>query len=91
MVLCDGKPGIIKVYNTQLQHLATIKHRNMDAMDVSFDVHQNFCVDCNNSRSVHVFKTLCSPLMANMSPLFGQKGQKEGDFLNILYNKNGFV
>ena len=48
-------PGIIKVYNKQLQHLSTIKHSNMIVMDISVDIHQNLYVsDCNNS-CVHVF------------------------------------
>ena len=31
LFMAEGQvPGIIKVYNKQLQHLSTIKHRNMD-------------------------------------------------------------
>ena len=51
-----GLRGIIKVYNKQLQYLATIiKHRNMNVVDISFDIHQNvYASDFNNS-CVHVF------------------------------------
>ena len=37
-------PDIIKMYNKQLQHLSTIKHKNLDVADISFDIHQNLCV-----------------------------------------------
>ena len=47
--------GIIKVYNKQLQHLTTIKHRNMHVMDISVDNHQNLCVTDVNNSCVHVF------------------------------------
>ena len=47
--------GVIKVYNKQLQHLSTIKHRNMNVRDISVDIHLNLYVcDINNS-CVHVF------------------------------------
>ena len=47
--------GIIKVYNKQLQHLSTIKHRNMRVSDISVDFYQNlYATDLNNS-CVHVF------------------------------------
>ena len=48
-------PGIIKVYNKQLQHLSSIKHRNMDITDISVDIHQNLYVCDYESSSVHVF------------------------------------
>ena len=47
--------GIIKVYNKQLQHLSTIKHRNMCAMDISINIHQNLYVSDINNSCVHVF------------------------------------
>ena len=47
--------GIIKVYNKQLKHLSTIKHRNMHVMDISVDNHQNLCVTDVNNSCVHVF------------------------------------
>ena len=47
--------GIIKVYSKQLQHLSTIKHRNMFAMDISVDIHQNLYVTDYNNSCVHVF------------------------------------
>ena len=47
--------GIIKVYNKQLQHLSTIKHRNMLVMDISVDIHQNLYVSDKNNSCVHVF------------------------------------
>ena len=46
---------IIKVYNKQLQHLLTIKHRNMDVADISFDSNRNLYVSDNNNSCVHVF------------------------------------
>ena len=48
-------PGIIKVYTKQLQHLAIIKHRNMQIMDISVDIHQNLYVSDYNNSCVHVF------------------------------------
>ena len=47
----------IKVYSKQLQHLSTIKHRNMGVvMGMSVDIHQNLYVtDINNKACVHVF------------------------------------
>ena len=50
-----GLQGIVKVYNKQLQHLSTIKHRNMDVMDISIDIHQNLYVSDFNNSCVHVF------------------------------------
>ena len=45
----------IKVYNKQLQHLSTMKQKNMSATDISVDIHQNLYVcDIRNS-CVHVF------------------------------------
>ena len=37
-------PGIIKVYNKQLQLLSTIKYSNMNVKDISVDIHQNLYV-----------------------------------------------
>ena len=48
-------PGIIKVYNKQLQHLSTIKHRNMGVNDISVDIRQNLYVSDINNSCVHVF------------------------------------
>ena len=48
-------PGIIKVYNKQLQHLSTIKHRDMYVIDISVDIHQNLYVSDINNSCVHVF------------------------------------
>ena len=50
-----GLFGIIKVYNKQLQHLSSIKHRNMDVRDISVDIHQNLYVSDINTSCVHVF------------------------------------
>ena len=51
-----GLYGIIKVYNKQLvQHLSTIKHRNMHVLDMSFDIHQNLYVSDYDNSCVHVF------------------------------------
>ena len=50
-----GLYGIIKVYNKQLQHLSTIKHRNMSVADISVDIHQNLYVSDRNNSCVHVF------------------------------------
>ena len=47
--------GIIKVYNKQLQHLSSIKHRNMHVADISVDIHENLCVSDYNNSCVHVF------------------------------------
>ena len=47
--------GIIKVYNKQLQHLSTIKHRDMDVLDISVDIHQNLYVSDWDNSCVHVF------------------------------------
>ena len=47
-------PGIIKIYNKQLQHLSTIKHRNMYVLDISV-IHQNLYVTDYNNSCVHVF------------------------------------
>ena len=37
-------PGIIKVYNKQLQHVSTINNGNINITDISVDIHQNFHV-----------------------------------------------
>ena len=50
-----GVGGVIKVYNKQLQHLETIKHRNMYAMDISFNFNQNLYVSDYSNSCVHVF------------------------------------
>ena len=50
-----GLLGIVKVYNKQLQHLSTIKHRNMNVRDISVDIHQNLYVSDYNNSCVHVF------------------------------------
>ena len=50
-----GVGGSIKVYNKKLQHLSTIEHRNMYAMDISVDIHQNLYVSDYNNSCVHVF------------------------------------
>ena len=47
--------GIIKVYNKQIRHLSTIKHRNMFVSDISVDIHQNLYVSDINNFCVHVF------------------------------------
>ena len=47
--------GIIKVYNKQLQHLATFKHGNMTVNNISVDIHQNLYVSDTNNSCVHVF------------------------------------
>jgi len=39
-----GVIAIIKVHNKQLQHLSTIKHRNMGIIDISVNIHQNLYV-----------------------------------------------
>ena len=54
MTECD-LPGTIKVYNKQLQHLSTIKHRNMIVTDISVDIHQNLYVSDWSNSCVHVF------------------------------------
>ena len=47
----------IKVYNKQLQHLSTFKHRDMYmyVKDISVDIHQNLYVSDKNNACVHVF------------------------------------
>ena len=45
----------IKVYNKQLQHLSTFKHRDMYVKDISVDIHQNIYVSDKNNSCVHVF------------------------------------
>ena len=47
--------GIIKVYNKQLQHLFTIKHRDILVKDISVDIHQNLYVSDLSNSCVHVF------------------------------------
>jgi len=47
--------GIIKVYNKQLSHLITIKHRNMYVTDISVDILQNLYVSDLKNSCVHVF------------------------------------
>ena len=47
--------GIIKVYNKQLQHISTIKHRNINVMDISVDIHQNLYVSDKSNSCVRVF------------------------------------
>ena len=42
--MTDRGLSVIKIYNKQLQHLSTIKHRNMIATDISVDIHQNLYV-----------------------------------------------
>ena len=51
----NGLFGSIKVYSKQLQHLSTVKHRNMNVLDISVDIHQNLCVSDLNNSCVHVF------------------------------------
>ena len=127
-----GLFGIIKVYNKQLQHLSTIKHRNMNVKDISVDIHQNLYVSDFNNSCVHVFtkdgvhlhsighdkkelkwpRGLCVhgqyvyvtdvnshcvfvfTTDGEYVTLFGQKGQKEGDFdypYYIYIDNNGFI
>ena len=50
-----GLHGIIKVYNKQLQHLSTIKHRDMNVKGISVDIHQNIYVSDWDNSCVHVF------------------------------------
>ena len=50
-----GLSGIIKVYNKQLQHLSTIKHRDMSVRDISVDIHRCLYVSDFNNSCVHVF------------------------------------
>ena len=50
-----GLPGIIKVYNKQLQHLSSIKHMSMHVADISVDIHENLYVSDYNNSCVHVF------------------------------------
>ena len=50
-----GVGGVIKVYNKQLQHLSTIKHRNMYAMDISFNFNKNLYVSDLKNSCIHVF------------------------------------
>ena len=45
----------IKVYNKQLQHLSSMKHRNMYVRDISFNIHQNLYVSDYNNSCVQVF------------------------------------
>ena len=52
-------PGIIKVYNKQLQHLSTMKHSNMSITDISVDIHHNLYVTDLNNSCVHVFTKDC--------------------------------
>ena len=47
--------GIIKVYNKQLKHLSTIKHKNMNVLDISVDICHNLYVTDTNNSCVHVF------------------------------------
>ena len=47
--------GIIKVYNKQLQHLSTIKHRNMSASGIFVNNYQNLYVSDYDNSCVHVF------------------------------------
>ena len=60
--------GIIKVYNKQLQHLSTIKHRNVHVAEISVDINQNLYVSDLNNSFVHVFTKggvhLRSPLVS---------------------------
>ena len=48
-------PGIIKVYNKRLQHVSTIKHRDMLVNDICGDSHQYLYVSDFNNSCVHVF------------------------------------
>ena len=50
-----GLHGIIKVYNKQLQHLSTIKHRDMTVIDISVDICQDLYVSDFKNSCVHVF------------------------------------
>ena len=50
-----GHSCIVKIYNKQLQHLSTIKHRSMHVMDISFDIHQHLYVSDYQNSCVHVF------------------------------------
>ena len=50
-----GLFNIIKVYNKQLQHVATIKHSNMSITDISVDIHQSLYVSDYKNSCVHVF------------------------------------
>ena len=55
LFMSEGHSGIIKVYNKQLQHLSTIKHRNMCAWDISIDIHQNLYVSDLENACVYAF------------------------------------
>ena len=48
----------IKVYNKQLQYIATFEHNNMsmDIVDISVDIHQNIYVTDKKEKSCHIFK-----------------------------------
>ena len=48
----------IKVYNKQLQYLATFEHdrKSMDIMDISVDIHQNLYVTDKKGKCCHIFK-----------------------------------
>ena len=50
-----GLSGMIRVYNKRLQHLSTIKHRDMDVLDISVDIHQNLYVSDLNNACIQVF------------------------------------
>ena len=55
LFMTERRVAGIKVYNKQLQHLATIKHSKMNIVDILFDIHQNlYASDIDNSY-VHVF------------------------------------
>ena len=48
-------PGKIKVYDKQLEHVATINHGNMRVNDITTDIHQNLYVPDWSNFCVHVF------------------------------------
>ena len=124
--------GNINVYNKKLEHVSTIKHRDMSVRDISVDIPQNLYVSDINNSCVHVFtkdgvhlrsighdkEELKKPwglcvhgqyvyvtdtishcvfvftTDGEYVTLFGQQGQKEGDFhcpYYIYVDKNGFV
>ena len=48
-------PGIIKVYDKQLRHIAIINHNNLITNDITSDIHQNLYVSDWSNSCVHVF------------------------------------
>ena len=55
LFMAERNVSVIKVYNKQLQHLATLRYGDMSVRDISVNIHQNLYVSDLNNSCIHVF------------------------------------